>query len=167
MIDEIGDPLVHLIRNSLDHGLESPEERKALHKNVRGVLKLSARHEGNRVTICVEDDGRGINIEAVKKKALEKNIVTSAQLETMDEQSIVNLIFEPGFSTASVVTDVSGRGVGLDVVKSKIHALSGQVFVETKKGQGSRFIIKLPLTLAIIQALLVKGSEGNFCYSFG
>lgn len=162
VIDEIGDPLVHLIRNSLDHGLESPEERKALHKNVRGVLKLSARHEGNRVTICVEDDGRGINIEAVKKKALEKNIVTSAQLETMDEQSIVNLIFEPGFSTASVVTDVSGRGVGLDVVKSKIHALSGQVFVETKKGQGSRFIIKLPLTLAIIQALLVKVQKEIF-----
>ena len=162
VIDEIGDPLVHLIRNSLDHGLESPEDRIALHKNTTGVLKLSARHEGNRVTICVEDDGHGINIEAVKKKALERNLVTSMQLETMDEQSIVNLIFESGFSTANVVTDVSGRGVGLDVVKSKIHALSGQVFVETKKGQGSRFIIKLPLTLAIIQALLVKVQKEIF-----
>ncbi|MDD4145544.1 MAG: chemotaxis protein CheA [Clostridia bacterium] len=162
VIDEIGDPLVHLIRNALAHGLESPEERKAVHKNTMGILKLSARHEGNRIIICVEDDGRGLDLEAIKKKALENNLVSAAQLEMMDEQAIINLIFESGFSTAKVVTDVSGRGVGLDVVKSKIHALSGQVFVETKKGQGSRFLIKLPLTLAIIQALLVKVQEEVF-----
>lgn len=162
VIDEIGDPLVHLIRNSIDHGLESPEERMSLHKNAKGMLKLSAWHEGNRVTICVEDDGRGLNIEAIKKKSIEKKLVTAKQLEMMDEQAIINLIFEPGFSTAQVVTDVSGRGVGLDVVKSKIQALSGHVFVESKMGQGCRFIIKLPLTLAIIQALLVKVQEEIF-----
>ncbi|MGI6587760.1 MAG: chemotaxis protein CheA [Peptococcia bacterium] len=162
VIDEIGDPLVHLIRNALDHGLEPPNERKAIQKNPTGMLKLSAKHEGNQVSICVEDDGRGLDIEAIKRKALENKLVTEAQLKMMDEQTIVNLIFKPGFSTAKVVTNVSGRGVGLDVVKSKIVALSGQIFVETKKGQGSRFLIKLPLTLAIIQALLVKVQEEVF-----
>ncbi|MDD2433608.1 MAG: chemotaxis protein CheA, partial [Clostridia bacterium] len=162
VIDEIGDPLVHLIRNALDHGLEPPQERKASQKNPIGMLKLSAKHEGNQVSICVEDDGRGLNVEAIKRKALENKIVTKTQLEIMDEQAIVNLIFESGFSTAKVVTNVSGRGVGLDVVKSKIMALNGQVSVETKKGQGTRFLIKLPLTLAIIQALLVKVQEEIF-----
>ncbi|MDX9871947.1 MAG: chemotaxis protein CheA [Clostridia bacterium] len=156
VIDEISDPLVHLIRNSLDHGLELPEERLALKKNPVGLLKLQAKQEGNRVVIIVEDDGRGIDFEAIKKKAIENNVISQHEADTLEEQQILNLIFEPGFSTAEKVTDLSGRGVGLDVVKSKILSLNGQVYVETRKGQGTKFIIKLPLTLAIIQALMVK-----------
>lgn len=162
VIDEIGDPLVHLIRNALDHGLEVPREREAVDKNPVGILKLTAKHEGNQVSICVEDDGRGLDLEVIKRKALEKELVTEAQLEIMEEQAIANLIFESGFSTAKVVTNVSGRGVGLDVVKNKISALNGQVAVETKLGQGTRFQIKLPLTLAIIQALMVKVQKEVF-----
>lgn len=160
VIDEIGDPLVHLLRNSIDHGIESPECRQAKGKNSTGTLKLIARQEGNSVIIIVQDDGQGINPEKIKQKAIEKGIVSSRELEQMDSNTIINLIFNPGFSTADVVTDISGRGVGLDVVKSKIQALSGSVNVESKSGQGTKFTIKLPLTLAIIQALLVKvGSE--------
>ncbi len=156
VIDEIGDPLLHLIRNSIDHGLESAQERLKAQKNAEGMLKLSAKQEGNQVVIAVEDDGRGIDAERIRKKALDVGLVTETQLAGMDEMSIMNLIFEAGFSTAQNITDVSGRGVGLDVVRSKIYSLSGQVFIETKKGQGTRIVIKLPLTLAIIQALLVK-----------
>lgn len=162
VIDEIGDPLVHLIRNALDHGLELPEERIKKQKDPVGTLKLSAQHEGNQVSICVEDDGRGLDYKVIGKKALEKEIITEDQLEAMDEQSILNLIFESGFSMAEKVTDVSGRGVGLDVVKNKIAALNGQVSVETKKGHKTRFLIKLPLTLAIIQALLVNVQKEVF-----
>lgn len=162
VIDEIGDPLVHLIRNALDHGLESPEERLALKKNPEGMLRLQAKQEGNQVVIIAEDDGKGIDVESVKRKALENNLINQIQLDTLDEHSILNLIFEPGFSTAKQVTDLSGRGVGLDVVRSKIQSLSGQVHVETKKGQGTKFIIKLPLTLAIIQALMVRVQEEVF-----
>jgi two-component system chemotaxis sensor kinase CheA len=162
VIDEIGDPLVHLIRNAVDHGLEMPEERIKNNKSSVGTLKLIAKHDGNQVTICVEDDGRGLDVERIKQKALAKNFVTQEQLENMDDQSITNMIFEAGFSTADKVTDISGRGVGLDVVKSKIQALSGQVLVETKKEHGSRFVIKLPLTLAIIQALLVRVQDETF-----
>ena len=125
-------------------------------------MKLSARHEGNQVCICVEDDGRGLDVQEIKKKALAKKIITEVQLETMDEQEVLNLIFEPGFSMAKKVTDVSGRGVGLDVVKNKITALNGQVSVETKLGYKTRFLIKLPLTLAIIQALLVNVQKEIF-----
>lgn len=156
VIDEISDPLVHLIRNSLDHGLESPEERLAKKKNPVGLLKLQAKQEGNRVVIIVEDDGRGINVEAIRNKAVENNVITLSEAENLEEAQILNLIFEPGFSTAEKVTDLSGRGVGLDVVKSKIQSLNGQVYVETKQGSGTRFMVKLPLTLAIIQALMVK-----------
>jgi two-component system chemotaxis sensor kinase CheA len=156
VIDEIGDPLLHLIRNSIDHGLESAEERRNAGKSSEGMLKLSAKQEGNQVVIEVEDDGRGMDLEQIKRRALEVNLVTPEMLAAMDDASVQELIFEPGFSTAKYVTDVSGRGVGLDVVRSKIHTLSGHVFVETKKGQGTRLFIKLPLTLAIIQALLVR-----------
>ena len=141
VIDEIGDPLVHLIRNAIDHGLEPPKEREVSHKSPTGMLKLSAKHEGNQVSICVEDDGRGLDVEAIRCKVLENKIMTKSQLETMDEQAIVNLIFESGFSTAKVVTNVSGRGVGLDVVKNKIVALNGQVSVETKKDKGLAFLL--------------------------
>ncbi|MDN5323566.1 MAG: two-component system, chemotaxis family, sensor kinase CheA [Clostridia bacterium] len=156
VIDEIADPLVHLIRNSIDHGIESLEERRKKGKPAQGTLRLSAKQEGNSIIILVEDDGQGINLEKVKSKALEKGIITTNQLEQMDENSIVDLIFSPGFSTASQITDISGRGVGLDVVRSKIQSLKGNVAVESKEGQGSKFTIKLPLTLAIIQALMVK-----------
>jgi two-component system chemotaxis sensor kinase CheA len=167
VIDEIGDPLVHLIRNAIDHGLESPEERVKANKNREGMLKLAARHEGNQVVIVVEDDGKGINVNAIREKALKNGLITPAQAENMDDQAIVNLVFEPGFSTAQTITDISGRGVGLDVVKSKIQALSGQVHLETKQSQGTKFVIKLPLTLAIIQSLLVKVQEETFAIPLG
>ncbi|MGB3973147.1 MAG: chemotaxis protein CheA [Peptococcia bacterium] len=167
VIDEIGDPLLHLIRNALDHGLESPEERKKVGKPATGTLKLSARHEGNRVMIYVEDDGKGLNPDAIRRKALQNGLITTYQAENMEVNAINNLIFEPGFSTAKEVTDVSGRGVGLDVVRSKIQSLNGQVSLETTPGQGTRFIIKLPLTLAIIQALLVKVQEEIYAIPLG
>lgn len=167
VIDEIGDPLLHLIRNAIDHGLESPDERLALQKNVEGMLKLSAKHEGNHVIIEVEDDGKGINVEKIKQKAIDKGFLTVAQAENCDRQTILNLIFEPGFSTAKKVTDVSGRGVGLDVVKSKIQTLNGQIHLETQEGEGTRFVVKLPLTLAIIQALLVKTQAEIYAIPLG
>lgn len=167
VIDEIGDPLVHLIRNAIDHGLESVEERRALGKPETGTLTMSAKHEGNTVIICVEDDGRGINVEKVKKKAIQNGLLTSAQAEGMEESTILSYIFEAGFSTANAVTDISGRGVGLDVVRSKIQSLSGKVSLENKAGQGSKFVIKLPLTLAIIQALLVKVQDEIFAIPLG
>ncbi|KJS87498.1 MAG: chemotaxis protein CheA [Peptococcaceae bacterium BICA1-8] len=160
VIDEIGDPLVHLLRNAIDHGIENPEIRSGKGKNKAGTIRLIARQEGNSVVIIVQDDGQGISLNKIKEKSLEKGVVTNKELEQMDQNSILNLIFSPGFSTASTITDVSGRGVGLDVVKSKIQALSGNVYVENKEGEGTKFTIKLPLTLAIIQALLVKlGTE--------
>lgn len=159
VIDEISDPLVHLIRNSLDHGLEKPEERLAQGKSRVGTLKLIARQEGNSVLIIVEDDGQGINIEKVKTKAVENGMVTIKELEQMSEKEILDFIFAPGFSTAQQVTDISGRGVGLDVVRAKINSLNGNVFLESQPGIGTKFTIKLPLTLAIIQALLVKVEE--------
>lgn len=156
VIDEIGDPLVHLLRNALDHGLESPEERLKKGKPSQGTVMLRARHEGNNVYIEVEDDGAGIDIKRVLEKAVEKGILSSKEAELMSREEAIDLLFHPGFSTAKIVTDVSGRGVGLDVVKTKIEALSGEIFVDSRLGQGTRFKIKLPLTLAIIQALMVS-----------
>lgn len=160
VIDEIGDPLIHLIRNSIDHGIEEVEQRKKLGKPAEGRVVLRAYHDGNTVVIEVEDDGRGIDAEKVARKAVEKGIYSAHQVEQLSEEQVIQLIFSPGFSTASKVSDLSGRGVGLDVVKTKIESLGGLVELETKKGTGSKFIIRLPLTLAIIQALLVNiGSE--------
>lgn len=159
VIDELGDPLVHLLRNSLDHGLEPPAERQAKGKNPVGEVRLIARHEGNNVIILVEDDGKGINPEFIKSKALQKGLITAAEAEKLDINEAIRLLFLPGFSTADVVTDVSGRGVGMDAVKTKIESLGGTVDIETKINEGSKFKIKLPLTLAIIQALLVKVCE--------
>ncbi len=167
VIDEIADPLVHLIRNAVDHGLESPRERIALKKNAEGMVRLSAKQEGNHVIIAVEEDGRGLDLASIKDRAIKSGLMTSAQLADMDEPSILNLIFEPGFSTAKAVTDVSGRGVGLDVVRSKIQALSGQVSLETKPGQGTKFTVKLPLTVAIIQALMVGVQDETFAIPLG
>ncbi|MGF7057145.1 chemotaxis protein CheW [Brassicibacter mesophilus] len=156
IIDEIGDPLIHLIRNSIDHGIESPEIRKNSGKNETGVLKLKAYPDGNTVVIELDDDGAGINIDKVKKKAVERGLLTSSESEGISEDEAVGLLFRPGFSTADTISDVSGRGVGLDVVKTKIESINGVVEVETKKGVGTKFIIRLPLTLAIIQALLIN-----------
>ncbi len=167
VIDEIGDPLVHLLRNAIDHGIESPAEREAKGKNPVGEIRLIARHEGNNVIIMVEDDGAGVNPEVVKQKALEKGMINQAEAEKMDAAEAVRLLFLPGFSTAKVVTDVSGRGVGMDAVKTKIESLGGMVDVETKVNEGSRFKIRLPLTLAIIQALLVKVCEEIYAIPLG
>lgn len=156
VIDEIGDPLIHLIRNSIDHGIEDPETRKRFGKPDVGTVKLIAYPDGNSVVIEVEDDGQGINIDRVKAKALEKGIITKEQSDAMDEREAIHLLFHAGFSTADKISDISGRGVGLDVVKTKIESLGGIVEVQTIKNKGSKFIIRLPLTLAIIQALLVN-----------
>lgn len=167
VIDEIGDPLVHLLRNAIDHGVEHPEERQAQGKNPVGEIRLSARHEGNNVIIMVEDDGKGINPDIIKKKAVEKELISQADADKMDTSEAVRLVFLPGFSTSEVVTDVSGRGVGMDVVKNKIESLGGMVDVETKINGGSRFKIRLPLTLAIIQALLIKVSQEIYAIPLG
>ncbi len=155
VIDEIGDPLVHLLRNALDHGLESTQERVAKGKPRQGNVILRARHEGNNVYIDVEDDGAGINPDRIADKAIEKGLITAKEAENLSKEEIINLLFTPGFSTATNVTDISGRGVGLDVVKTKIESLSGEIFVDSRPGSGTKFRIKLPLTLAIIQALMV------------
>lgn len=167
VIDEIGDPLVHLIRNSLDHGIEHPDERLAKGKEPTGEVRLIARHEGNNVIIMVEDDGKGINPEIIKSKAVEKGLITQEDADKMDDNEAVRLVFLAGFSTADVITDVSGRGVGMDVVKNKIESLGGLIDVETKLDEGSKFKIRLPLTLAIIQALLVKVQEEIYAIPLG
>ena len=160
VIDEIGDPLIHLIRNSIDHGIEDKEERSKSGKSLTGNLYLRAYQDGNSVVIEVEDDGKGIDIGKVRKKAIEKGIISKSEADTMDEKTSVELLFRPGFSTAEIISDISGRGVGLDVVKTKIESLNGVVEVETTSGKGSKFLIRLPLTLAIIQALMVTvGTE--------
>ena len=160
VIDEIGDPLLHLLRNAADHGLETNEERVAAGKPEIGSIFLNAYQEGNNVVIEVRDDGKGIDAEKIKQKAIAKGTITEEQAEAMTDKEIIDLLFRPSFSTAEKISDVSGRGVGLDVVKTKIESLGGDVEVRTTLGQGSNFIIHLPLTLAIIQSLMVElGSE--------
>lgn len=160
VIDEIGDPLMHLLRNSADHGLESNEERIRLGKPEIGSIFLDAYQDGNNVVIEVRDDGAGIDVDRVRRKAIEKGTITEKQAETMTDKEFIDLLFQPSFSTAEKITDVSGRGVGLDVVKTKIEALGGNISAKTVAGEGSTFTISLPLTLAIIQALMVEvGSE--------
>ena len=167
VVDEIGDPLMHLLRNSADHGLESAEVRKERGKPEVGSIFLDAYQDGNNVVIEVRDDGNGIDTEAVKRKALEKGIVTREQADSMSEKEAIELLFHAGFSTSEKVSDVSGRGVGLDVVKSKIEALSGDVEVKSKLGEGSTWIIRLPLTLAIIQVLMVTVGGEKYAISLG
>lgn len=167
VIDEIGDPIMHLLRNSADHGLESAEIRKERGKSEVGSIFLDAFQEGNNVVIEVRDDGNGIDTEKVKAKAVEKGTITQEQADVMTDKEAIDLLFRPSFSTAEKVTDVSGRGVGLDVVKSKIEALGGDVEVKTKYGEGSTFSIRLPLTLAIIQALMVKLGGEKYAISLG
>ncbi|XRP96416.1 chemotaxis protein CheW [Methanocaldococcus sp. 16A] len=156
VLDELAEPLVHLIRNALDHGIEPPEEREKVGKPRKGVLKLIAERERDHVNIIVEDDGKGIDPEIIKKKAIERGIISEEEAKKLSDHEIINLIFMPGFSTADKVSDVSGRGVGMDVVKTKIESLGGTVVVYSEKGKGTRVVLKLPLTMAIITALLMK-----------
>ncbi|RKI44260.1 chemotaxis protein CheA [bacterium D16-51] len=167
VIDEIGDPLQHLLRNSADHGLESNEERIALGKDEIGHIYLDAYQDGNNVNIEVRDDGAGINVEKVRNKAIEKGTITPEQAEAMTDKEIIDLLFRPSFSTAEQITDVSGRGVGLDVVKTKIEGLGGNIECKTEMGEGSSFIIRLPLTLAIIQALMVELGTEKYAIPLG
>ncbi|TCI23188.1 chemotaxis protein CheA [Exiguobacterium sp. SL-9] len=162
VIDEIGDPLVHLIRNAIDHGIELPEVRLQAGKPEQGRLALRAYHGGNRVFIEIEDDGAGINVDKVRSKALERGVITTEEATTMTDNEVAMLIFAPGFSTADVVTDLSGRGVGLDVVKNKIESLGGVVTLETVVGQGTKFQVSLPLTLSIISAMLVQVGDETY-----
>ena len=167
VVDQIGDPLMHLLRNSADHGLESAAVRKERGKPEVGSIFLDAYQDGNNVVIEVRDDGNGIDTQAVKNKAIERGVITPEQGEAMSEKEIIDLLFNAGFSTAKVVSDVSGRGVGLDVVKSMIESLSGEVEVKSKLGEGSTWTIRLPLTLAIIQALMVEIGDEKYAIALG
>lgn len=166
VIDEIGDPLVHLLRNALDHGLESAEERKASNKNEEGTILLKAYHGGNHVFIEVIDDGKGINREKVLSKAIERGVISSEEAKSLTDQQIYALIFSSGFSTADKISDISGRGVGLDVVKTKIESLGGVISIDSTPGQGSIFHIQLPLTLSIINSMLVRVEDETYAIPF-
>ena len=167
VVDQIGDPLQHLLRNSADHGLESAELRAERGKPETGTIFLNAYQEGNNVVIKVGDDGNGIDTEAVKRKAIERGIVTAEQADSMSQKEIVNFLFMPSFSMAKQITDISGRGVGLDVVKSGIEQLGGDVEVATELGKGTIFTVRLPLTLAIIQALMVEIRDEKYAIALG
>lgn len=156
VLDEISDPLIHLIRNAVDHGIEPPDERKMAGKSEEGFIKLSARRDKNNIVIEIEDDGRGIDVERVKKKAVERGIISESEAENMSESDIMMLIFSPGFSTKDKATEISGRGVGMDVVKTTVEKLGGSIKLISEKGKGTKIRIVLPPTLAIIRALLVR-----------
>ncbi|QQZ07929.1 chemotaxis protein CheA [Heyndrickxia vini] len=162
VIDEIGDPLVHLLRNAIDHGIETPEKRRSQGKPEEGTIKLKAYHSGNHVFIEIEDDGAGINREKVLSKALSKGIVSEEEASSLSDKQVFELILASGFSTADTISDISGRGVGLDVVKATIESLGGIINIESTEGQGSVFIIQLPLTLSIISAMLVELGEEKY-----
>lgn len=165
VIDEIGDPMVHLIRNSMDHGIEHPEERKALGKPEKGTLKIAAYQEGSGVVIEVSDDGSGIDPDKVRKKAIEKGLLTEDRASVMSDEEAQQLVLLPGFSMAKQVTDLSGRGVGMDAVKTKVEALGGQFDLVSKKNEGTHVYIRLPLTLAIVLSLLIKVGDETYAIS--
>jgi two-component system chemotaxis sensor kinase CheA len=167
VIDEIGDPIMHLLRNSADHGIESAAERKRAGKPETGQIHLDAYQQGNNVIISVSDDGAGIDVDKVREKAISRGTITPEQAEAMTNKEIVDLLFLPSFSTAEKVTEISGRGVGLDVVRTKINSLGGTIETKSEKGKGSTFIIRLPLTLAIIQALMVQVEEEKYAIPLG
>jgi two-component system chemotaxis sensor kinase CheA len=160
LIEAISDPLTHLVRNSADHGLEPPEERLSQGKPARGTIRLHAYHDGGSICIAVEDDGRGLNREKIIRKAVEKGIIADGT--NMSDEAVYQLIFRPGFSTAEKITDVSGRGVGMDVVKRNIEGLGGSVSIHSTFGKGSRLTLKLPLTLAIIDGMTVRVGQDNY-----
>ena len=162
LVEEIGDPLTHLIRNAADHGIELPDERRAQDKPERGTIRLSAAHEGNHILIEIEDDGAGIDPEVLKDKAIEKGLISKSEAADMLDGEAYDLIFRPGFSTARGVSQVSGRGVGMDVVKTNLRRLNGSIDIDSTLGEGTRFTMKLPLTLAIIQSLLVQVGAETF-----
>ena len=165
VIDEIGDPMVHLIRNSMDHGIEHPEERKALGKPEKGILKIAAYQEGSGVVIEVSDDGAGIDPEKVKKKAIERGIITEDRAAIMSDDEATQIVLLPGFSMAKQITDLSGRGVGMDAVKTKVEQLGGQFDLVSKKNEGTHVYIRLPLTLAIVLSLLIKVGKETYAIS--
>jgi two-component system chemotaxis sensor kinase CheA len=162
MIEDLSDPLIHLIRNAVDHGIESAPERAAAGKTEKSEVKLEARQEGDHIVLVVSDDGRGMNAERLRAKALEKGLISDEEANTMDERQSFNLVFLPGFSTKDVASDVSGRGVGMDVVKTNIQKLNGSIEIKSYQGKGSSFVISLPLTLAILPVLLVQLADQPF-----
>jgi two-component system, chemotaxis family, sensor kinase CheA len=163
VIEKISDPLVHIVRNACDHGIESPDERKAAGKPPHGQVIIEGRHEDGEVWILVKDDGKGLHRDVIAKKAVEKNIISAEEVAQLTDSKVFNLIFEPGFSTAAKVTDISGRGVGMDVVRKNIERLNGKVDIQSVPGEGSVFILRIPLTLAIIDGMLVR--VGNHVYT--
>ncbi len=162
MIEDLSDPIIHLIRNAVDHGVEPTEDRRAAGKSEKSQVRLEARQEGDHIVLIVADDGRGMNAERLRAKALEKGLITDEEANTMDERQSFNLVFLPGFSTKDVASDVSGRGVGMDVVKTNIQKLNGSIEIKSAAGKGSTFVISLPLTLAILPVLLVQLGDQPF-----
>ncbi|MFS0726167.1 chemotaxis protein CheA [Paenibacillus sp. 1P07SE] len=155
LIEEIGDPLIHLVRNAVDHGLESPEDRRAAGKPVKGVLRITAAHEDDQVSLVIEDDGAGIDTGKLRRAAVSRSVLSESEAAQLSEQEAVNLIFHPGLSTAAKVSDISGRGVGMDIVRNDIERMNGLIDISTARGAGTRFKIRLPLTLAITTGLVV------------
>ena len=162
ILNKLEDPLIHLVRNSIDHGIETPDIRRASGKNETGTIKLAAFQEGDRIIVSIEDDGKGIDPEVIKKKAIEKGLIKPDQAENMSDKEIYELIFLPGFSTAEQISDVSGRGVGMDVVASTIHSLRGTIEIDSEPGKGTKITMKLPLTVAIIRTLMVGSNDRVF-----
>ncbi|WP_234084738.1 chemotaxis protein CheA [Azonexus sp. R2A61] len=162
MIEDLADPLIHLIRNAVDHGVEMPEERAASGKSAKSLVRLEARQEGDHIVLIIADDGRGMSAERIRAKAVDKGLISEEEANTLDERQSLNLIFLPGFSTKTQISDVSGRGVGMDVVKTNIQKLNGSVEIRSEPGKGSVFIISLPLTLAILPVLLVLLGDQPF-----
>jgi two-component system chemotaxis sensor kinase CheA len=154
LLDALAEPLTHLVRNAVSHGIEKPQERTSAGKASRGTVRLNAYHQGNQMIVEISDDGRGIDVQRVRAKAAEQGIMTAEESSRLSEAAVLELVFRPGFSTAEEVTEISGRGVGLDVVQSVLHRLKGTIEIDTRLGLGTTFRLKLPLTLAIIKALL-------------
>jgi len=162
LVDVIGEPLIHIVRNAIDHGIETVEERNALGKDIQGTIFLEAYHQGNDIVIEVKDDGRGIDTKLIKEKAIEKGLISNDELEKISDDDAIDFIFLPGFSTAKVLSEVSGRGIGMDVVKTVVEGLRGGIKVKSELGVGTTFILRFPLTLAIIKAILFNVSNRLF-----
>ena len=162
ILEEIGEPILHLLRNAIDHGIETPEERRKVGKPLEGTVRLVAERKEDHILIIVEDDGAGIDPEKIRRKALEKGVISENEAKTMSEQQLINLIFLPGFSTAENITETSGRGVGMDIVKTKVESLGGTVSIESTVGKGTKITLTLPLTLAIVKAMLIKAANQTY-----